>query len=140
MTDSGSDDRPRGVLSAADVPVEAADGVDPRDVLHRVASLDVYAWRRRAGGSSGVEHLGPTAEFYDTFDVHGGGDRVPAGDADGVALAAIQGLVDRLEDQGERIERQRRVIDDQRADIETLRERVESLQSSLAAVRREREG
>ncbi len=66
--------------------------VDSRDVLDRVASLPVQKWRYTSEPDS-VRHIGPTAQdFYAAFGV-GHDDRyIPTIDADGVALAAIQGL------------------------------------------------
>lgn len=139
MTDDHSDDQPRGVLpSAAGSAPTADEPVDPQEVLDRVESLDVYAWGASAERTSGVEHLAPPAEeFYDVFDVGESADRIAAGDADGVALAAIQGLNERVAEQARLIERQRASIDEQRDDIETLRERLESLQATVAELRRE---
>lgn len=115
--------------------------VDPETVLDEVTSLDVYTWRAMADDAGYVERLGPAAEdFSEVFDVGGDPDRVAVGDTDGVALAAIQGLVGRVDDQRRRLERQRETIDQQRDDIETLRERLEGLQAEVARLRRGEEG
>lgn len=128
-----------------------ADRVDPEAVLDQLRGLEVHAWREVAGEPSGGEggipgtRLGPAAEdFHDLFEVGTDADHIAAGDADAVALAAIQGLADRLDERDARIERQARQLDrqqerldEQRADLETLREQVESLRARLA---RQREG
>lgn len=146
MTDRDSDPEPppRGVLPSrrshdgADV-----EQVDPHDVLDRLRVLQVHSWQNVAGDASGVERLGPAAEdFYEIFEVGADPDHITAGDADGVAIAAIQGLADRLDErdahierQDRRIQQQRVLIDEQRTDLETLRERLESLQTELSRCR-----
>lgn len=146
MTDRDSDPDPRslGILpSRHSHDVADAEEVDPQDVLDRVRALQVHAWRNVAGDASGVGRLGPAAEdFHELFEVGTGTGRITAGDTDGVVMAAIQGLADRLDEQDDRVERQDRRIrrqrermDEQRADLETLRERLESLQAELARCR-----
>lgn len=138
--------QPTGVLpSRRRTDLVDADGVDARDVLARLRTLDVYAWRETLEDGGEARHVGPPAEdFHDVFEVGADANRIPAGDVDGVAMAAIQGLADRLDDRDATVERQERllrhqreVIDEQRDDIETLREHVESLQASLSRLRRD---
>lgn len=71
--------------------------VDTQAMLEKVAALPITTWRYRDGEGK-VRHIGPMAEdFHAAFDV-GYGPRTIAGlDADGVALAAIQGLNAKLE-------------------------------------------
>jgi len=139
MTDCSDEPEPQpfGVLPSRRRH-EDADQVDPGEVLDRLRVLEVRAWRERAeAGSTGGERLGPAAEeFYEAFEVGSDPDTIAAGDADGVAMAAIQELADRLDDRDARIERQarqlqqqQRRLDEQRADIEALREQLESLQA-----------
>lgn len=139
--DNDPDSQPRGVLpSRRSHDGEDPEAVDPEDVLDRLRVLQVNAWQDVAGDASGFAHLGPAAEdFHETFEVGLDPENIAAGDADGVAIAAIQGLAERLDDQGnlverqeQRIRRQRDRIDEQRADIETLREELEALQSELS--------
>jgi hypothetical protein len=70
--------------------------VDPLDVLARVLQLPLSEWSYK--NARGERHLGPMAQdFHAAFGL-GGDDRTIATlDADGVALAAIQGLHARLE-------------------------------------------
>lgn len=146
MTDRDSDPepQPRGVLPSRRSPDRVdAEQVDPQDVLDRLRVLQVHSWQNVAGDASGVDCLGPAAEdFHEVFGVGPDPDHIAAGDADGVAMAAIQGLADRLDEQEDRVARQdRRIrqqrsrIDEQRSDIETLREQLESLQAELARCR-----
>lgn len=146
MTDRDSESGPQryGVLPSRRRHDRAEeDWVDPREVLDRLQVLDVYAWYESSGGGDEVLHLGPAAEdFHGVFEVGRDADHIPPGDADGVAMAAIQGLAMRLDERDERIERytrriqrQREIIEEQRADIETLREQLESLQSDISRLR-----
>lgn len=132
MTDSHGD--PDGVLPSRQghdrVDVEWA---DPRDVLARVRMLEIGAWRASTGDAGGIDRFAPAVEqFHEIFEVAPGADRVAAGDADGVAMAAIQALANRVDEQDRQLRRQHERLDEQRTDLETLRERVESLQSELA--------
>lgn len=148
MTNRSSDPnrQPTGVLPSRrrDDRVEG-DAVEPRDVLARLRTVGVSVWREPMDGGRDPEHVGPAAEdFHDAFEVGVDAHHLRAGDVDGIALAAIQGLADRLDDREETIERQghliRRLRDDveeQRDDIETLRERIESQQATLSRLRRD---
>jgi hypothetical protein len=118
--------------------------VDVDAILDDVGTLDVRTWRYTAEDGGTVERVGPAAEeFYETVGLWEDADRA-AGDADGVALAAIQGLTavvetqrERLDTQERRIEAQRETIAEQRDDLESLRSTVESIVSGLVALRGE---
>lgn len=70
--------------------------IDPLAVLGKVADLPISTWTYR--DSAEGRHLGPTAEDFQTaFDLGGDGQSIATVDADGVALAAIQGLNTKLE-------------------------------------------
>lgn len=91
--------------------------VDPVDVLNRLLSLPISTWTY-TGSAEGL-HLGPVAEdFKATFGLAGDGKSIATVDADGVALAAIQGLHAKLE-----------------AENSALRERLATLDRELAALR-----
>ncbi len=71
--------------------------VDPSDVLARVVSMPVAAWNYKVEGKE-VQHIGPMAQDFKIAFGLGDSDKVIATvDADGVALAAIQGLNKKLE-------------------------------------------
>ncbi|GMU42610.1 MAG: hypothetical protein IT479_10105 [Xanthomonadales bacterium] len=70
--------------------------VDPVAILDRLVALPISTWTYR--GSQEGTHLGPMAEdFKAAFDLAGDGKSISTVDADGVALAAIQGLNRKLE-------------------------------------------
>lgn len=66
--------------------------VDPRAVLDAVAALPISTWNYNAQ-DPGIRHIGPMAQdFYAAFHVGETDTGISAVDAQGVALAAIQGL------------------------------------------------
>lgn len=70
--------------------------VDTLDVLARVVDLPISTWNY-IGSAEGL-HMGPVAEdFKRAFGLAGDGKSIATVDADGVALAAIQGLNQKLE-------------------------------------------
>jgi len=78
----------------------AKDGVQPLDgraVLEQLARLPLSTWRYRAQ-APGVRHVGPMAQdFHAAFGVGEDERHISSVDADGVALAAIQGLNEKVE-------------------------------------------
>jgi hypothetical protein len=69
--------------------------VNARDVLDKVVGLPLAKWNFKE--DPGVPHLGPMAQdFYAAFGVGSDEKHIATVDADGVALAAIQGLNQKL--------------------------------------------
>lgn len=103
------------------------ESVDAESVLDRLESLDVATWNYRAQGES-VRHMGPMAEaFADAFGLGADDERISNVDADGVALAAIQGLADRLERRDDR-------IDELEVENEALRDRLGDLEARVESL------
>jgi hypothetical protein len=70
--------------------------VDEDRILERVAALPISTWSYKTEGSE-VQHLGPMAQDFKAAFGLGDSDRtILQVDADGVALAAIQALHQRL--------------------------------------------
>jgi len=70
--------------------------INPREVLDQVLALPVQEWRY-TNEVAGVRHIGPTAQdFHAAFEVGTDDKTIGAVDANGVALAAIQGLNQKL--------------------------------------------
>lgn len=70
--------------------------VDALAILNKVASLPITTWTYK--NSTEGTHMGPIAEdFKAAFGLAGDGKSIGTVDADGVALAAIQGLNQKLE-------------------------------------------
>ena len=70
--------------------------VSPAAVLAKVTALPINTWNFKELKDG--RHLGPTAQdFYSAFKLGGSETGITTVDADGVALAAIQGLNEKLE-------------------------------------------
>ncbi len=82
---------------------------DGRQVLERLVSVPITTWNYKAQGNE-IRHIGPTAQDFSAAFQLGADERyISTVDADGVALAAIQGLyqmlTDKLADKQEQINR-----------------------------------
>lgn len=76
--------------------------IDPQDVLARVVELPIERWAYRTAPD--VRHIGPTGQaFRAAFDLGYDDASIATVDADGVALAAIQGLNAKVEAQTKEI-------------------------------------
>jgi hypothetical protein len=101
--------------------------VDGRVVLEQVSQLPLSTWQYRTEDAS-VRHMGPMAQdFYAAFGL--GGDHTSIGtiDADGVSLAAIQGLHSLNQEQASRIA-------DLEAENASLQTQVDDLEARLSAL------
>ncbi len=91
--------------------------VDVRDVLAKVVTLPISKWNFKE--MPGRPHMGPTAQdFYAAFSLGGSDTTITTVDPDGVALAAIQGLNQKVEEKD--------------VEIRNLRFRLEKLEQLLA--------
>jgi hypothetical protein len=71
--------------------------IDSQDVLARVVAMPVTQWRYKSEGA-GVTHIGPMAQdFFAAFKLGSDDKAIGTVDESGVALAAIQGLNQKLE-------------------------------------------
>ncbi len=76
--------------------------VDVKAMLEKVAALPITQWNFKQ--DKGTPHVGPMAQdFYSAFKVGPGSSGIATVDADGVALAAIQGLNQKVEEKDARI-------------------------------------
>ncbi len=74
------------------------DVVDSAAILDRLVALPIGTWTYRDSGES--THLGPMSEdFKAAFNLAGEGKSIATVDADGVALAANQGLNLKLDEE-----------------------------------------
>ncbi len=97
----------------------AIEAIEPERVLDALLALPVNRWRYR--GSDDTLHLGPMAEdFHAAFGLGGDPRYIGTVDADGVALAAIQGLNARLQRENESL----------RAAVDGLARRLQALERS----------
>lgn len=76
--------------------------VDPQEVLEKVAALPISQWSFK--DLTGTRHLGPMAQdFRAAFGLGSDDKHIATVDADGVALAAIQGLNQKVEERDRRV-------------------------------------
>ncbi len=77
--------------------------LDPREALDRLAALPVPLWSYQSEGLA-VRHLGPMAEdFHRAFGLGPSDKHIAPGDKAGVALLALQGLRQVVEEKDRRI-------------------------------------
>ena len=90
--------------------------IEGQEVLDRIASLPISLWNFK--GDKSTRHIGPTAQdFYAAFQVGTDDRHIATVDEGGVALAAIQGLNQKLNEQA--------------AEIQSLREKLDGLIATL---------
>jgi hypothetical protein len=105
---------------------EAFTAINPRAVLEKVSALPITEWKYKVE-ADGTEHIGPMAQdFHAAFGLNGADDKhIATVDEEGVALAAIQGLNQKVEEKEARIQEQAGEI----ADLKTRLEKLEQLMS-----------
>jgi hypothetical protein len=92
----------------------------PQAVLQSVTELPISTWNYTAQGDA-IRHIGPTAQdFYAAFGVGEDNRHISTIDADGVALAAIQGLHE--------------IVREKDAQINDLQQRVDDLEARLSSL------
>ena len=97
--------------------------VQPREMLEKVVALPLSSWNYKA--DTATRHVGPMAQdFYAAFNVGPDDKHIATVDADGVTLAAIQGLNQKVEDQGLELKHKQ-------AEITELKTRLEKLEQRL---------
>jgi trimeric autotransporter adhesin len=82
-------------------------------LLDRLAHIPMQTWNYKAQAAS-IRHIGPMAQdFYSAFNIGEDDTHITAIDADGVSLAAIQGLY--------------KVVQEQQAEIASLKAQMREL-------------
>lgn len=89
--------------------------VDPGDILERVVTLPISMWNYKSQEAA-IRHIGPMAQdFHAAFGIGEDDRHISTVDADGVALAAVQGLY--------------RLVQERDAEIVELNARLSTLES-----------
>ena len=92
--------------------------VSPGEMLDKVAALPISRWNYKA--DKGSAHIGPMAQdFYSAFSVGMDDKHIATVDEEGVALAAIQGLNQKLNERD--------------AEIEQLKQRLDRLETLISS-------
>jgi hypothetical protein len=78
---------------------EAFTVINPSAVLEKVSAMPITEWQYKVE-ANGTKHIGPMAQdFYAAFGLNGADDKhISTVDEGGVALAAIQGLNEKLKE------------------------------------------
>jgi hypothetical protein len=107
--------------------------VDAAEVLARVVSLPVQSWSYKAQPDD--KHIGPVAQdFHTAFGLNGKDERhIATVDADGVALAAIQGLNQKLEGGSKRAETRIEKLETENTGLKKRLSELEAIVSKLTA-------
>jgi hypothetical protein len=93
--------------------------IESQDVLARVASLPITSWNFKTDRQT--RHVGPMAQdFYAAFNVGSDDKHISVVDEGGVALAAIQGLNEKLQDELEAKDAQIQSLEQRLARLEKL--------------------
>src|SRR6185295_2167405 len=113
--------------SSRDLKTDLA-SLDPKDVLARVSTLPVSLWSYK--NENAVRHVGPMAEdFHQAFGLGEDDKHIAPGDQAGVALLAVQGLNQMLQDKAQEMATLQR----ENGDLAKRVEALEALLSSLMA-------
>jgi hypothetical protein len=120
----------------------AFETIDAGDVLSRLLALPLTRWQYRNSPAEGV-HLGPIAEdFHAAFGLGADGQAISTVDANGIALAAIQGLNAKLESERDALSARVGRLDAEnaalRAELERrdadYRARLEAIEARLGGI------
>ena len=97
--------------------------VNPREVLAKVVDLPITEWQYKSAGEA--RHMGPMAQdFHAAFALGHDEKHITSVDEDGVALAAIQGLNEKLEEKAAEVSRLK-------AENQTLANRLAAIERAL---------
>jgi hypothetical protein len=96
--------------------------VSAREVLDKVAAMPITRWNFK--GDTATPHVGPMAQdFHAAFSLGTDDKHIATVDADGVALAAIQGLNEKVEDRSQKLEAENAELKARLEKLEKLLER-----------------
>jgi hypothetical protein len=122
----------KGIALTSDRNVkEDFSAIRPAAILEKVTALPITQWSYKAD-SHDVLHLGPMAQdFHAAFGLNGGDDKhISVVDEGGVALAAIQGLNEKVEGKAGKAEAEIQQLKTENAE---LKRRLDALEKTLLA-------
>ncbi len=110
--------------------------VNGRDILLRLAEVPIQMWSYKAEDPS-VRHIGATAQdFHAAFGVGYNNTSISTIDADGVALAAIQGLYQVVQEKDAEIASLRSQIAGLKSQVTSQQAEIDDLKARVAAIER----
>jgi Chaperone of endosialidase/S-layer homology domain len=107
--------------------------VDAAQVLEKVVSMPIATWQWKAEPGA-VRHMGPMAQdFHSAFGLGNSDTQIVTIDADGVALAAIQGLNAKLEAERAAKDAEIAALRAELAELHSLKEEVARIRAAQSA-------
>ena len=111
---------------------------DSREILEKLAHMPIQRWNYKWEDDGAVPHLGPMAQDFKAAFYPGRDDKtISTLEADGVALAAIQGLNEKVELRSERAEGRIQQLQAENAELKTRLTVLEKLITKLNTKRNE---
>jgi hypothetical protein len=105
--------------------------VNPQAVLDKVTALPLSTWNYKSQATN-VRHIGPMAQdFKAAFGLGETETGITSVDADGVALAAIQGLNQKIETENRSLRSELRVKD---SELQSLKQRLTDLETLVRKI------
>jgi hypothetical protein len=106
--------------------------VSAEQILDHVLALPVTRWNYKMDADK--DHIGPMAQdFHAAFGLNGGDDKhISLVDEEGVALAAIQGLNQKLENRSEHLEDRERQLEAENAELEKTVAELKQLVTAMS--------
>jgi hypothetical protein len=107
--------------------------VDGQKIAEGIARLPIAIWSYKTDDEH-VKHIGPTAQdFYEIFALGTDDKHISTVDGDGIALAAIQFLYKRLQDNEIQMEKQQHHILRLESEVISLRDRLRGIENPTEA-------
>ncbi len=105
--------------------------VDGRDVLARLAAIPIQTWNYKAQDPA-IRHIGPVAQdFYAAFKVGEDDKFISTVDADGVALASIQGLYQIVQEKDTEISTLKSQMSKQQTELDEMKVQLSALEAQV---------
>jgi trimeric autotransporter adhesin len=102
--------------------------VNGEEILNKLAAVPVEKWNYKWEKDSSVPNIGPMAQAFKATFYPGRDDRrITTLEFDGVELAAIQGLNQKLEDKSKELEVRSQKLEAENADLKARLEKLEQL-------------
>jgi RNA polymerase sigma factor (sigma-70 family) len=108
--------------------------VSASQILDGVTRLPIEEWSYKADPST--RHIGPVAQdFYSVFNIGTDNKHIAPIDEGGVALAAIQGLDQKVNEKDQRLRKQEAQIEKQTKEIEDLKQQIKQLSQLVSTLK-----
>jgi len=120
------------------MPKQTSQPFDARQILDQLTAIPVQGWSYKSEAPS-IRHIGPMAQdFFAAFKLGEDDKHITTVDEGGIALAAIQGLNQKLEENTRQlrdlVQQKDALLATQQRQIERLEQQVTSLLKRVAVV------